>query len=119
VTSAKKNCPEMNNLTGKASALVQKFNRSTLFQESLVQAQVKLGMSPIKKLIQDVDTRWDSEFQQLSRILELKPALKLVEDNTSQETFTEHEYKMMQLVGFFSGFYIISFISKVKMKKKI
>jgi hypothetical protein len=100
ITTAKKNCSEMNNLTAKASSLVQKFNRSVLLQEAVTKAQEELGMIPIKKLIQDVDTRWDSEFLQLSRICELKQALNLVEENenTGNHMFTGHEYKMMQMV---------------------
>jgi hypothetical protein len=90
----------MNNLTGKASALVKKFNRSTFLQEALVKSQEILGMIPSKKLIQDVDTRWDSEFEQLSRICELMPALKSVAHNTSQDMFTDHDYKMMKLVSY-------------------
>jgi GTP1/Obg family GTP-binding protein len=98
ITSAKKSCVEMNNLTSKASSLVQKFNRSALLQEAVYKAQEEVGMHPIKKLIQDVDTRWDSEFQQLSRICELKEALKIVEEKTGQQMFTEHEYKNMKMV---------------------
>jgi hypothetical protein len=99
ITSAKKASPDMNSLATKASSVVSKFNRSTSLQETLAKMQEDLGMSPVKKLVQDVDTRWDSEYKQMSRIIELQPALKKMDEIMGQELFSQNDYRNMKQVS--------------------
>jgi hypothetical protein len=104
IVNGKKSCTEMSKLSSAASALVTKFNHSHHLQEKLVKAQEQLGMVPPKKFVKAVDTRWGSEFAQIQRILELKSAIKQMEDDLGFIPFTVNDYKLMQQVLLFSFF---------------
>lgn len=59
----------------KSRSIVGHYHKSTAATARLKKIQVQLGMTPPKCVIQMVDTRWNSEFYMLERLVELKKAI--------------------------------------------
>ena len=62
----------------KCRKIVGHFRHSCLATEALTAQQKISGMKPLKKLIQDVPTRWNSGFYMLKRLVELQAPLSVV-----------------------------------------
>lgn len=63
----------------KAQAIVSFFARSSTGHAKLVNAQKHLAPEKnVLKLIQNVDTRWNSQHEMLARLLTLRKALSVV-----------------------------------------
>lgn len=67
-------CTSVAKILGRCRRLVGFFKHSTVATNILTEKQNMLGV-PIHKLIQDVDTRWNSTHDMLCRLLEQTPAL--------------------------------------------
>ena len=74
-----KNCKIANvgNMLSKARAIVGHFKHSSQDTDKLMKKQTEMGLEP-RNVIQDVETRWNSEYSMLRRLLELKGPLSLV-----------------------------------------
>jgi hypothetical protein len=51
------------------------------------------------KLIQDVQTRWHSEHDQMKRIVDLKESLMILEEQLPFELFSERDFALMNEVS--------------------
>ncbi|KAI7793204.1 hypothetical protein IRJ41_008117 [Triplophysa rosa] len=63
--------PVLSDIRAKARRLVGYFRSSTTAKEKLVQLQQQMGRATLK-LLQEVETRWNSTFQMLHCLVELK-----------------------------------------------
>ncbi|XP_032428162.1 zinc finger BED domain-containing protein 1-like [Xiphophorus hellerii] len=63
--------PVLSGLRAKARKLVGYFRSSTTAKEKLTQVQLQLGMQATK-LMQEVETRWNSTYLMLQRLVELR-----------------------------------------------
>lgn len=74
LVDAKKDVAGMTSMLAKARAIVGHYKHSATAQFRLCKIQDQLGNRALH-LIQDCETRWNSEFKMLSRLLELKQAI--------------------------------------------
>lgn len=74
IVDAKKQTPGLDAVLSKARGIVGHYKHSSKARNSLARWQKQLGV-PQHKLIQDVETRWNSEFHMLARLLEQKEAI--------------------------------------------
>lgn len=83
-------------LIAKCRKIVTHFNHSSLSCGKLRDIQVQLNM-PIKKLIQDVQTRWNSTYYLLERLQEQKRPLSLfAAENDSIQNLTAIEWNLLE-----------------------
>ena len=75
-------CPNIQSILHKCERIVKFFKKSTSGYNRLVDAQRQLGLKELK-LLQNVKTRWNSEFYMLERVYQNKNPLKLVLSNYS------------------------------------
>ena len=75
-------CPAIKDVLHKCERIVKYFKKSNKAYKKLVDAQRQLGLKELK-LLQNVKTRWNSEFYLLQRVFENKQALKLALTNYS------------------------------------
>ncbi|KAK1878227.1 Zinc finger BED domain containing protein 1 [Dissostichus eleginoides] len=80
-------------ITDKARKLVGYFRSSTLAKEKLVSVQRQLGR-PTLKLLQEVETRWNSTYHMLQRLVDLREPVgaALASLNTEITTLTSAEF---------------------------
>ncbi|KAH8024833.1 hypothetical protein HPB51_001466 [Rhipicephalus microplus] len=81
-------------LPGKARHIVGHYKHSSSAQKRLDEYQKKMGKDPLR-LVQDVDTRWNSQYLMLSRLLELKEAVsvELAASSSSIDGLCSAEWK--------------------------
>ncbi|XP_064465294.1 zinc finger BED domain-containing protein 4-like [Ornithodoros turicata] len=76
IGSAKELTPELSPLLKKVRAIVGHYKHTSQAQERLDSYQKVAGNTPLH-LIQDIDTRWNSEYAMLRRLLELREPITL------------------------------------------
>lgn len=78
--------PEALRIIETASKIVEQTKKSTLIHEKFVKIQQSQGVSVVKKLVQNCVTRWNSTYQMLERIVELKgPICELLSEQGMAE----------------------------------
>lgn len=87
---------EINVTREKVKSIVEYFKRSTVGSEKLNQMQQQLGYSPVRSMIQDVITRWNSTFFMFQRFLELKtPLLSALADLNHDNNLTSNDWEII------------------------
>lgn len=96
ISDAKEMTPGLSVLCKKARGIVGHYKHSPKAQERLNCYQKKMGRSPLH-VVQDVETRWNSECAMLSRLLELREAVTvdLASEAGPIEGFTGTEWREM------------------------
>ncbi|CAI6352450.1 unnamed protein product [Macrosiphum euphorbiae] len=80
----------------KVKSIVEYFKRSMVGSEKLNQMQQQLGYSPVRSMIQDVVTRWNSTFFMFQRFLELKtPLLSALADLNHDNNLTSNDWEII------------------------
>jgi hypothetical protein len=83
-------------LRKKIADLATFLHRSNNGKDDFVSCQVRLGIMPVKVLMGDVKTRWNSVYTMLSRFLELKESVVLFQTTASGKDyfFSQDEWQM-------------------------
>jgi hypothetical protein len=93
---AKKDVAGMSKMLSKVRKIVGHYRHSSTAQTRLDKLQEQLGMRPLH-LIQDCETRWNSEFKMLSRMIELKQPISADLVNVSNiENLTSTEWELAE-----------------------
>lgn len=93
---AKKEVPGMAKMLSKARSIVGHYKHSSTAQTRLNKIQERLGLRPLH-LIQDCETRWNSEFGMLSRLREMKQSVSADLVNVSNvENLTFNEWELVE-----------------------
>ncbi|XP_034062087.1 zinc finger BED domain-containing protein 4-like [Gymnodraco acuticeps] len=98
--------PVLCDIRAKARKLVGYFRSSTLAKEKLVSVQRQLGR-PTLKLLQEVETRWNSTYHMLQRLVDLRKPVgaALASLNTEITTLTSAEFTTISgCLSLLSGF---------------
>lgn len=74
IKDAKKETSGLNNVCTKGRAIVGHFRKSSTARAKLLSYQIRCG-AKANKLIQDVETRWNSEYDMLERLVEQRQPL--------------------------------------------
>ncbi|XP_037294153.1 zinc finger BED domain-containing protein 4-like [Manduca sexta] len=92
--------PGLKQLIEKCSMIVSHFKHSTLASDKLRSVQREINR-PELKLVKFVETRWNSAFYMLKRILEVRQELTLVlgELPNAPENLTANEYSIVEELG--------------------
>ncbi|XP_061378315.1 zinc finger BED domain-containing protein 4-like [Danaus plexippus] len=80
-----KQSPELSNILAKCRSIVGHFKHSVPASNKLHQKQEEMGL-PALKLKQDINTRWNSAFIMLQRLLEIKQPLSVALVELSSNT---------------------------------
>ncbi|XP_027838277.2 E3 SUMO-protein ligase ZBED1-like [Aphis gossypii] len=84
---------EIQEVKEKISGIVRHFRKSTTAVGKLKSIQEQLGYSPQFVLIQDVVTRWNSTFEMLKRVLDLKiPLCTALAETNYNEYLTNNDW---------------------------
>lgn len=98
IHSAKRDTPNFEQLCAKARTIVGHYKRSSLARSRLRGVQESMGMEPLE-VVQDVPTRWNSEYEMLSRLLKLRRPISLdLSEQDSLEDFGSAEWRLMTAV---------------------
>jgi len=84
----------MNSLLKKCRSFVTHYNHSNKAWERLQQIQCRLKL-PNHKLIQMVETRWNSVYLMLERIIEQREAIVLDLPHSGKDDFTGNEWRLI------------------------
>ncbi|KAJ8352141.1 hypothetical protein SKAU_G00236170 [Synaphobranchus kaupii] len=86
--------PGLNDMRTKSRKIVTYFRTSTTAKERLTQVQERMG-GPSLKMIQEVDTRWNSTFHMLDRLYQQREPVgaALASLNTDLTPLTSQEYE--------------------------
>lgn len=96
VQDAKKETIGFANMCAKARTIVGYYKRSSTARARLQDIQKQLSVDPPLELVQDVPTRWNSEFAMLARLLKLKTAVTIdLTENDSVENLTNGEWRQV------------------------
>ncbi|KAH7968610.1 hypothetical protein HPB52_010091 [Rhipicephalus sanguineus] len=83
-------------MCAKARTIVGYYKRSSTARARLQEIQKQLSVDPPLELVQDVPTRWNSEFAMLARLLKLKTAVTIdLTENDSVENLTNGEWRQV------------------------
>ncbi|KAH7944363.1 hypothetical protein HPB52_018678 [Rhipicephalus sanguineus] len=83
-------------MCAKARTIVGYYKRSSTARARLQEIQKQLSVDPPLELVQDVPTRWNSEFAMLARLLKLKTAVTIdLSENDSVENLTNGEWRQV------------------------
>lgn len=94
ITDAKKGIKDIEELLQTARAIVGHYKRSSVARERLRKLQIQLN-KPEHELIQDVETRWNSEYQMLDRLVEQREVISAELSSTSSiPNLSAHEWKL-------------------------
>ncbi|XP_063221590.1 zinc finger BED domain-containing protein 4-like isoform X2 [Bacillus rossius redtenbacheri] len=98
IEDSKKDCPGVKTLLSKARGIVAHYRRSSSARKRLHKLQAQLNM-PQLEVIQNVDTRWSSEFLMLKRLLQIKAALVAEHANSGNtEMLSSSEWKQAESI---------------------
>lgn len=88
---------EVEVLLNKCRNIVARFKRSTVAMDILKAEQIN-RQQPVLKILQDVSTRWNSQYYMLQRILEIKDSLliAITKLDDPPEFLTQDENKLIQ-----------------------
>lgn len=75
IHDAKQECPELSALCKKGRSIVGHYKHSPAAQKRLRDVLLQME-KPVLHVVQEVDTRWNSQYLMLSRLLELKGRLR-------------------------------------------
>lgn len=94
ISDAKSTTPAINKLCKKARGIVGHYKHSPVAQKRLHDVQRQLNKN-VLHIVQDVETRWNSEYLMFSRLLELKEAitLELATSDTHMDGFNSSEWR--------------------------
>lgn len=97
IKDSKETTPGVPDILKKCRAIVGHYKHSTKATTSLQECQRQLEL-PTLKLVQDVETRWNSEHDMLSRLLQLKAAvcLELATSDTTIANLTPQEWRTIE-----------------------
>ena len=96
ITESLKVQPEVTTMIAAGRRLVTHFNHSGLAQEKLLVIQKELNL-PEHQLVQDINTRWNSTFYMIERLLEQKRALSLyIADHDKLTNLTHQQWCLME-----------------------
>lgn len=86
--------PSIDRLCKKARHIVGHYKHSSSAQRRLEEYQKRTGKDPLR-LVQDVETRWNSQYLMLSRLLDMKEAVtvELATSNSSIDGLSSQEWK--------------------------
>ncbi|KAH6946134.1 hypothetical protein HPB50_011772 [Hyalomma asiaticum] len=97
MNSAKKDTPIFKQLCVKARATVANYKRSSQARNSLNEIQTSWGSEPLE-VIQDVVTRWNSEYE-MPCLLKLRRPISLdLSEQATVEDLTSSEWRLMTSV---------------------
>lgn len=95
ITESLKSQRSVLDVMGVARKIVGHFSHSQLACDKLKVIQEQLNI-PVKKLIQDVETRWNSSYYMLERLLEQKRAINLyIADNAGLTDLTFSQWELV------------------------
>ncbi|KAH9378859.1 hypothetical protein HPB48_014774 [Haemaphysalis longicornis] len=98
IHSAKRDTPNFEQVCAKARTIVGHYKRSFLARSRLRGVQESMEMKPLG-VVQDVPTRWNSEYEMLSRLLKLRRPISLdLSEQDSLEEFGSAEWRVMTAV---------------------
>ena len=88
--------PGLDDIRSKARKIASYFRMNTVAKEQLVSLQQQMG-KPVHKLVQKVDTQWNSTFDMLSRLYEQPEPVgaALVSLTTDLTALSSAEYRSM------------------------
>ncbi|XP_054288071.1 E3 SUMO-protein ligase ZBED1-like [Macrosteles quadrilineatus] len=94
---AKKNTTGMMSMLSAARSIVGHYKRSSSAQQRLHSYQKNLGKKEVE-LVQDCETRWNSEYQMLSRLVQQKEAIsgELISSRSNINNLSMTEWKMAE-----------------------
>ncbi|KAG0433631.1 hypothetical protein HPB47_019736, partial [Ixodes persulcatus] len=96
VQDAKKETKGFANVCAKARAIVGHYKRSSGAKARLQGIQKRMVIEVPLELVQDVPTRWDSEYAMLARLLKLKAAVALdLAETDTVENLTADEWRLV------------------------
>ncbi|XP_038124278.1 E3 SUMO-protein ligase ZBED1-like isoform X2 [Cyprinodon tularosa] len=98
--TVRKSCDQIETLTeirNKTKHIVTYFRTSTTAKEKLAQVQLQMG-GPVKKLINEVSTRWNSTYLMLERMAEQKESVlvSLASLKSDIPQLTTNDYKIIE-----------------------
>ena len=101
--SAALKCKSWGNLSDKMTGLVGFFNHSQKSKDLLIaDRSIENSKYHNYKIVQSCSTRWNSELHQLQSINELLPAIKIVENDVSQNLVNkipgEKEFEQLRTI---------------------
>ncbi|KAH7943153.1 hypothetical protein HPB52_005880 [Rhipicephalus sanguineus] len=83
-------------MCAKARTIFGYYKRSSTARARLQEIQKQLSVDPPLELVQDVPTRWNSEFAMLARLLKLKTAVTIdLIENDSVQNLTNGEWRQV------------------------
>lgn len=99
IKNALQDCETLKTVVDKCKAIVSHFRHSTLASDKLKKIQRDLKKKELK-LIQHVDTRWNSSLHMMSRIIELRDELTLAlnQNTKAPPNLTAEEYSLLEEV---------------------
>ena len=102
IKDAFKNCPRIQDLVDKCKSIVKYFKKSGPAMNILLNIQSAHRGENVLKLLQDVATRWNSEFFMIYRLLEIKQPMCIALSQIEEvEEISKDEWKILEeLVGF-------------------
>nr|CAD7200798.1 unnamed protein product [Timema douglasi] len=95
IKDAKTACPNITQIISKSRAIVGHYSRSSTANARLHAVQKTMDL-PALKLIQDVETRWSSEYAMLDRLVCLRKAVaaELASSNSDIDSLSSTEWKL-------------------------
>ncbi|RXN09838.1 zinc finger BED domain-containing 4-like protein [Labeo rohita] len=82
---------ELADIRSRARRVVSFFSSSTKATEKLILGQEKMGRQPLK-ILQEVDTRWNSTHDMLQRLINLKEPVGAALDGLSSDKLVPFKY---------------------------
>lgn len=104
--------PELQDMLSRARAIVGHYKRSSSARNKLKQLQKQLSF-PIHELIQDVDTRWNSEYLMLCRLEEQREPVSADLVTCNVENLTNAEWRLASSLISVRQCYVINFCFQI------
>ncbi|KAL1465900.1 hypothetical protein MTO96_043061 [Rhipicephalus appendiculatus] len=98
INCAKKDTSNFEQLCIKAQGIGRYYKRSSQARNRLKELKTSMGLEPLE-VIQDVVTRWNSEYEMMARLLKLRRPISLdLSEQDTLEDFTSSEWRLMASV---------------------